>query len=99
VVASLWKVNDAATAALMGEFYRRLWDEKNPLPPLEALRQAQLSVMRARPEHFGAMAARAPGKGDVKDPSVTPEAGRPTAGGTRNPPAYWAAFTLSGPGR
>src|SRR5207237_4322950 len=44
VVASLWKVPDRPTAALMALFYRNLW-EKN-LAPLEALRQAQLEVYR-----------------------------------------------------
>src|SRR5205807_6863733 len=42
VIASLWKVDDQATAALMTLFYRHLWQEK--LPPLEALRQAQLAL-------------------------------------------------------
>jgi hypothetical protein len=36
VVASLWKVDDLATAALMGEFYHQLWQQKQP--PIEALR-------------------------------------------------------------
>ena len=44
VVASLWKVDDAATAALMGLFYRGLWVEN--LSPREALRQAQLTLYR-----------------------------------------------------
>jgi CHAT domain-containing protein len=98
VVASLWKVSDDATAALMGEFYRRLWDDKNPLPPIEALRQAQLTVMRADPKDFKAMAMRSVGMGDVKDPNI-PVVGPPMTSGKTNPPALWAAFTLSGPGR
>src|SRR5690349_17031645 len=44
VVASLWTVNDAATAALMAQFYHELW--VNGRPPLAALRQAQLTIFR-----------------------------------------------------
>ena len=44
VIASLWKVDDAATAALMQNFYRCLLQEK--LAPSAALRQAQLKTMQ-----------------------------------------------------
>ncbi|MGH7222322.1 MAG: CHAT domain-containing protein, partial [Gemmataceae bacterium] len=40
VIASLWKVDDAATNVLMAEFYHKLWGQN--LEPLEALRKAQL---------------------------------------------------------
>ena len=46
VVASLWKVNDSATADLMGRFYRAM--EKDHLPAAAALRKAQLE-MRSDP--------------------------------------------------
>lgn len=46
MICSLWKVDDAATAALMTKFYE-LWhpkDGKGALPTAEALRQAQTFV-------------------------------------------------------
>jgi CHAT domain-containing protein/tetratricopeptide (TPR) repeat protein len=46
VLASLWRVEDQATAALMTRFYRALWIDK--LPPAAALRQAQLGVRGQR---------------------------------------------------
>ena len=42
LLLSLWKVDDAATALLMSEFYRGLWAEG--LAPAEALAQAQEAV-------------------------------------------------------
>src|SRR5262249_26304370 len=44
VIGSLWAVDDAATAALMVQFYHEL--RVNKLAPLEALRSAQLTVYR-----------------------------------------------------
>ena len=43
VVASLWKVEDASTSTLMGLFYENRWAKG--LESLEALRQAQLSML------------------------------------------------------
>jgi CHAT domain-containing protein len=45
VVASLWKVDDRATQALMASFYRAWWGKK-VVSRIEALRQAQLSLLR-----------------------------------------------------
>src|SRR5262249_11917820 len=53
VVASLWQVDDQATAALMGLFYHKLWRENQP--PLRALREAQLYLYR-HPERVGVLA-------------------------------------------
>jgi CHAT domain-containing protein/tetratricopeptide (TPR) repeat protein len=44
VLASLWKVDDAATAELMKSVYRGVL--KQGLPPARALRRAQLDLMR-----------------------------------------------------
>jgi CHAT domain-containing protein/tetratricopeptide (TPR) repeat protein len=43
VLASLWEVSDASTAALMKTFYRHLADG---VPKAEALRRAQLALLR-----------------------------------------------------
>jgi CHAT domain-containing protein len=104
VVASLWKVDDAATAALMTRFYSYLFaeDEARRLPPLEALRRAQLDLYR-HPELIPAWSrgeARAPGKprpATTPPPADTPPELVTSAG--RAPVRLWAAFTLSGLGR
>jgi CHAT domain-containing protein/Tfp pilus assembly protein PilF len=93
VVASLWKVPDRPTAALMALFYQNLWDKK--LPPIEALRQAQLEIFR-HPERIGTLTAELRG-------TFTEVAGSgvelPTALGGTAHPRIWAAFTLSGLGQ
>jgi CHAT domain-containing protein len=90
VVASLWKVDDRRTAALMERFYAHLWTEG--LSPLEALRKAQLHLLRGE-----ATPAQARSRG------LKPVAGErgleaidgasPTSDAV--PPYYWAAFVLS----
>jgi CHAT domain-containing protein len=47
VVASLWRVDDAATAALMKRFYEAMLGPKK-LRPAAALREAQLAVSRQK---------------------------------------------------
>ncbi len=68
VVASLFPSDDAATRVLMGRFHHHLWVKK--LPKAEALRQAQLDILR--------------------DPAVVKK------GAKSAPPAWWAAWQLSG---
>jgi len=47
VVASLWSVDDVATAELMERFYRGMLKEN--LPPADALRRAQIEMQRQKP--------------------------------------------------
>jgi CHAT domain-containing protein len=94
VVASLWKVPDRPTAALMALFYRNLWDKE--LPPVEALRQAQLEIYR-HPEKIAELAEGFRGK--FVEVAGTEEAAVKAGADGKAHPRLWAAFTLSGPGR
>jgi CHAT domain-containing protein/tetratricopeptide (TPR) repeat protein len=90
VIASLWKVDDAATQALMALFYRNLWERR--LDPAEALRQAQLALYR-HPE----AAAVAQKRGvDFSEADLPKVEDRPADKPRRSPTAQWAAFTFSG---
>jgi CHAT domain-containing protein/tetratricopeptide (TPR) repeat protein len=94
VAASLWKVNDAATSVLMERFYDNLWRQN--LPKLEALRQAQLAVLR-NPGEVERRTAEL--KALARTRGLTPESEPlPTAGPAErlSPPGWWAAFVLSG---
>jgi CHAT domain-containing protein len=96
VVASLWKVDDEATAALMALFYHKLWEENKP--PLQALREAQLHLYR-HPEAIPVLAGK-------RGPDFDQEVKRPVEPklpeakpGDRAAPSLWAGFVLSGLGR
>jgi CHAT domain-containing protein len=95
VVASLWNVNDAATAALMTKFYHELWVNKKE--PLAALREAQLTVYY-NPELIPDLSGER-GAPKLKE-AVAFRSGSASAGGkTRADTKLWAAFVLSGVGK
>jgi CHAT domain-containing protein len=85
-VVTLWSVSDKATSSLMVEFYRRL--RSSPAPTkAEALRQAQLWLIREAPQQPGLV--RGLDLGDDLPAASAPQQ-------DRLPPYYWAPFQLLG---
>jgi hypothetical protein len=96
VVASMWKVDDEATAALMALFYKHLWVDGDP--PLTALRRAQLELMRS-PQAVPELARSRGSKFAEVVKEVEANAARPTRTEGPAPVKHGAAFVLSGSGR
>ncbi len=93
VVTSLWSVDDAATSVLMERFYHHLWKEKRG--KLDALRRAQMDVLRDP----GLVEARAKELGGTRGLRAAGKASEVIVSGKRerrSPPAWWAAWQLSG---
>jgi CHAT domain-containing protein len=97
VITTLWQIDDRATAALIAEFYRNLWERK--LSKRQSLRQAQLALLRGELSWNKAQrtAAEAPdprSRGLVRLENLDDDDKSKDL-----PPFYWAAFTISGDGR
>jgi CHAT domain-containing protein/tetratricopeptide (TPR) repeat protein len=104
VLASLWSVSDPATSVLMQEFYDQLWQKRKT--PREALRQAQLAVLkdpgrvrRRAAELRARLVKRGVSDEVLQARGILPKAKEATGTGKqgpRSPVAWWAAFVLSG---
>jgi CHAT domain-containing protein/tetratricopeptide (TPR) repeat protein len=86
VISTLWEVNDRSTGRLMGDFYRRWAEGGGKVTKVEALRQAQLDLLR------GSVATSGPGDGRGFP------AGKPLVDTPKGyaHPYYWAPFVLMG---
>ncbi|WP_263971256.1 CHAT domain-containing protein [Leptolyngbya sp. PCC 6406] len=94
VIASLWSVNDTSTSVLMQRFYTLL--ATGELTKAEALRQAQLSLLRG--EDLVALGDRLNlSRGSIEVISTSGRAVSPIPGGYGHP-YHWAPFILIGNG-
>jgi CHAT domain-containing protein len=93
VVASLWKVDDASTSRLMGNFYRNL----KTLSKTEALRLAQLAMIRGVVSG-DSLAKR--GVGGIAKLGHAPLAASQSDNAiSTSHPYFWAPFILVGDGK
>ena len=99
-MASLWKVDDAATSVLMERFYTNLWVKK--MPRLEALAAGPARRRSMTPGGAGTSGRTVQTRGIGEKPEKLPEGGQVAAlepSRVRSDPSLWAAFVLSGDGR
>ena len=95
VLASLWRVSDTGTSALMREFYRVHQEKK--LSKVEALRQAQLALLKgtspgaAGPEPDRGVISLSRERASAMEKEYLPD-----AKARFSHPYYWAPFVLTG---
>ncbi|NCJ07586.1 CHAT domain-containing protein [Synechococcales cyanobacterium C] len=87
-IASLWKVDDGGTQALMEVFYNLL--QPGNVSKVEALRQAQLALIHSQQPTSGGRRGAAP---DWEELALPPGVQK-----SLNHPYYWASFVLIGNG-
>jgi CHAT domain-containing protein len=88
VISSLWEVNDASTGVLMADFYKRWVHGAGKVTKAEALREAQMDLLRGKV----AMGAGVDDRGLAAEGNSAGQAG---ALGYAHP-YYWAPFVLMG---
>jgi len=88
-VASLWYVSDEGTLGLMSEFYEQL---KTASIKAEALRQAQIAMLKGQVQIKGGQLLTTGSRGAVPLPPEVAQSGEKNL----SHPAYWAAFTMIG---
>jgi CHAT domain-containing protein len=94
VMASLWLVNDASTSQLMQQFYGNLANKTAtaPMTKAQALRQAQLTMLRDN-------ASTTENTDDRASITPVPTSGTPNSSAAGfSHPYYWAPFILIGNG-
>ena len=105
VLATLWPVSDASTPLLIGEFYR-LRQEKQGMTKAEALRQAQLALLRGSMKVEPAiiveekqLTQQKSGRTDIvglKEEPINATKYQPDPKAPFAHPYYWSAFVLIG---
>jgi CHAT domain-containing protein/tetratricopeptide (TPR) repeat protein len=49
VISTLWQVSDDGTVPMMDSFYKNLWSGPDHVPPVQALRRAQIDMIQGKP--------------------------------------------------